>query len=679
MPKIRVHQLAKELDMANEAVVEILVKKGRQGINHFSTLDEVTADVVRRAVQRGKNKTETKPSPEPAPEVKAAPAKAKATPPKDVSVPEPSEQPEVPIKDLPIVKMQAGATVKEFGEAVGKSPNELIRTLMTLGEMVTINQPISQEAIDVLAEDLGIQVEFEAVEVEAEEIIEEDESLLEPRPPVITVMGHVDHGKTSLLDAIRKTDVISGEAGGITQHIGAYQIAHGERKVTFIDTPGHEAFTAMRARGAQATDIAVVVVAADDGVMPQTLEAIDHARAAGVPIVIAVNKIDKPGANPDKVKQELSDQGLMPEAWGGDTVFVDVSAKEKTNLNELVDMLLLVADMRELKANPNALARGVTIEAKLDKGRGPVATVLVQRGSLRVGDAIVSGQAYGKIRALLDDKGRKVKVALPAQPVEILGFSTVPAPGDTFKVMADERKARQLAEERALRQRVIAHQHRRMRLEDLYDRIKEGEIQDLNIILKGDVQGSVEAVRESLGKINQAEVKVNVIHGGVGAISETDVMLAAASSAIIIGFNVRPTAGARQMAEREKVDIRLYRVIYKVVEDINAARVGMLTPQYEEKETGHLDVRQTFKVPKIGLIAGCFVTDGEITNKSLARLVRDGTVIYEGKVESLRRFKEDAKSVKSGYECGVGLENFKDLKEGDVIEVYEMVEIARTE
>lgn len=678
MPKIRVHQLAKELNMANEAVVEILVKKGRQGINHFSTLDEITADVVRRAVLRGKAKAETKTAPEPVKAKEAAPEVD--VPPVEVEAPEEApEDEELPAKVLPIVKIQAGATVKEFAEAVGKSPNELIRTLMALGEMATINQPISQEAIDVVAEDLGVQIEFEAAEVEEEEIIEEDESLLQPRPPVITVMGHVDHGKTSLLDAIRKTDVISGEAGGITQHIGAYQITHGERKLTFIDTPGHEAFTAMRARGAQATDIAVLVVAADDGVMPQTLEAIDHARAAGVPIVIAVNKIDKPGANPDKVKQELSEQGLVPEGWGGDTVFVDVSAKEKTNLNELVDMLLLVADMRELKANPDALARGVTVEAKLDKGRGPVATVLVQRGSLRVGDAIVSGQAYGKIRALLDDKGRKVKVASPAQPVEILGFSTVPAPGDTFRAMPDERQARQLAEERALRQRVIAHQHRRMRLEDLYDRIKEGEIQDLNIILKGDVQGSVEAVRESLEKINQAEVKVNVIHGGVGAISETDVMLAAASSAIIIGFNVRPTAGAKQMAEREKVDIRMYRVIYKVVEDINAARVGMLAPQYEERETGHLEVRQTFKVPKIGLIAGCFVTDGEITNKSLARLVRDGAVIYEGKVESLRRFKEDAKSVKSGYECGVGLENYKDLKEGDVIEVYELVEIARTE
>ncbi len=685
MAKVRVHQLAKELNMSSEKIMELLSKRGVTVKGPFEALDEATVEhlrkIVRRDGERAKARLEQKAAPAataqapakkakkgPPTAVKAEPAKAKA----EAPVEAPAAEPERPVVEIP-----EGATVKDFAEAVGKNPNDLIKSLIKLGEMVTINQIMSAEAMDVIADELGVQVSLISPEVEEEEEIIEDESLLEPRAPVVTVMGHVDHGKTSLLDAIRKTDVISGEAGGITQHIGAYQVVHDEKKITFIDTPGHEAFTAMRARGASVTDVAVLVVAADDGVMPQTVEAIDHSKAANVPIVVAINKMDKPGANPDKIKQELTEYELVAEDWGGDTVFVQVSAKQKTNIEELLNMILLVAEMRELKANPVAPARGVAIEAHLDKGRGPVATVLVQRGTIRAGDAVVIGTAWGRTRALIDDHGRKVKEARPGSPVEIIGLSSVPSAGDTFKVVIDDKEARRIAEERAFKKRQVEQARGHISLEDVFSKIKEGEIQELNLVIKGDTQGSIEALRESIEKLDQSEVKIVVIHKGVGAISETDVMLAAASNAIIIGFNVRPDPKAKETAEKEEVDLRTYRVIYKVIEDIRAASIGMLAPQYEERDVGRVEVRETFKVPKIGLVAGCYVTEGEVSRDSLVRLVRDGAVVYEGKVASLRRFKEDAKTVKEGFECGIGLEDFSDVKEGDVIEAYEKVEVPR--
>jgi translation initiation factor IF-2 len=685
MPKVRVHQLAKELNMTSEKIMELLGKRGVTVKNHFQALDESTVEAVRKAIRREDEKAKARLETKSVRTVVKEPAKPagpradqKRTPVK-TAVPveeKPAAEAPAPVEvDKPIVEIPEGATVKEFAEAVGKVPNDIIKTLIKMGEMMTINQTISRDAIDVLADELGIQVEIVTSGLEKEEEIVDDEALLEPRPPVVTVMGHVDHGKTSLLDAIRRTDVISGEAGGITQHIGAYQVMHNDKQITFIDTPGHEAFTAMRARGASVTDIAVLVIAADDGVMPQTVEAIDHAKAAGVPIVVAVNKIDKPGADPEKIKKALTEYELVPEAWGGDTIFVEVSAKQRLNIDELLDMLLLVTEMRELRANPRAAARGVVIEANLDRGRGPVATVLVQRGTIRIGDAVVIGIAHGRTRALIDDRGRRVKEASPGTPVEIVGLSSVPSAGDSFKVVADDREARQIAEERAFKRRKIEQARKHVTLDDLFERIKEGEVQELKLVIKGDAQGSIEALRESLEKLDHAEVKIAIIHKGVGAISETDVMLAAASNAIIIGFNVRPDPKAVEMAAKESVDLRTYRIIYKVIEDIKAASLGMLAPQYEEVETGRIEVRETFKVPKIGLVAGCYVLDGEINRDSLARLVRDGTVVYEGKVASLRRFKEDAKTVKAGFECGIGLEGFSDVKVGDIIETYKKVEV----
>jgi len=682
MAKVRVHQLAKELNLPNEKIIELLDKRGIKAKGPFDAIDEATVEHVRKVIRRddekAKARLEMKAAPAP---VERAPAKRTVRTVRPPAAPKPGvetavdEAPPEPI--LPKVEIPEGATVKEFAEAVGKNPNDLIKTLIKLGEMVTLNQIIGAEAIDVLSDELKIQVDIVSSDVEVEEEIIEDESQLVHRPPVVTVMGHVDHGKTSLLDAIRKTDVISGEAGGITQHIGAYQVIHDDKKITFIDTPGHEAFTAMRARGARVTDIAVLVVAADDGVMPQTVEAINHSKAANVPIVVAINKIDKPGASPDKIKQELTEYELVSEEWGGDTVFVEVSAKQKTNIDELLNMILLVAEMRELKANPNVPARGVAIEAHLDKGRGPVATVLVQRGTIRVGDAVVLGTAWGRTRGLIDDRGHKVKEALPGSPVEIIGLSSVPSAGDSFKVLADDKEARRIAEERALKKRQVERLRTHVTLDDLFKQIKEGEIQELNLVIKGDTQGSIEALGESLQKLDQSEVKVVIIHKGVGAISETDVMLAAASNAIIIGFNVRPDPKAKEMAEKEEVDLRVYRIIYKVIEDIKAASIGMLPPQYEEVDVGRIEVRETFKVPKIGLIAGCYVAEGEVSRDSLVRLVRDGTIVYEGKVASLRRFKDDAKNVKSGFECGIGLEGFSDVKDADIIEVYEKVEVPR--
>ncbi len=577
------------------------------------------------------------------------------------------------------VSVTEGVTVGELADALAIPPTEIIKRLMLLGMPLTVNQPMMKDVIEVIADDLDVSVEVVSAEEEAAACVFEDAPEdLKPRPPVVTVMGHVDHGKTSLLDAIRETGVAATEAGGITQHIGASVVRHDGKQITFIDTPGHEAFTAMRARGANLTDVAVLVVAADDGVMPQTIEAIHHARAAGVPIIVAVNKIDKDGSNPEQVRQMLTEHEIVPEEWGGSNIFVNVSAKKRINIDELLEMILLQADVLELKANPDACASGVVVEAKLDKGRGPVATVLVQRGTLKVGDPIVAGTAHGRVRALVDPMSRGVKEALPADPVEVLGLSSVPSAGDDFRVFEDERDARDLAEDRALKQRVLEREKKtHVSLEDLFARISEGELKELNLVVKADVDGSIEALKDALEKMDQSEVRLNVIHSGVGAISESDVMLADASDAIVIGFNVRPQPKAKSLAETEKVDVRLYRVIYQAIEDINAARVGMLAPEFVEEDTARVEVRELFRVPKVGVVAGCYVQEGEVSREDRARVVRDGTVVYEGSLHSLRRFKDDVKSVKASYECGIGLEGFQDIHQGDIIEAYKVVEVAR--
>jgi len=551
--------------------------------------------------------------------------------------------------------------------------------LMKLGVMATINQELDAETATIIAGEMGVTAELKIEKSKAiVEEIEDAKETLKPRPPVVTVMGHVDHGKTSLLDAIRTTKVIESEAGGITQHIGAYQVEINGQKITFLDTPGHEAFTAMRARGAQITDIAVLVVAADDGVMPQTIEAINHAKAAGVPIIVAINKIDKENATPDRVKQELTEHGLVVEEWGGDTIAVPVSAKTKQNIEQLLEMILLVAEVKELKANPDRPAAGSVVEAELDKGKGPVATVLVAKGTLNVGDVIVAGCAFGRIRAMVDDKGRRVKKAGPSMPVEVQGLSEVPGAGDAFYVVADEKLARQIISARLNERKAEEAKHTvKVSLEDLFERIKEGEVKELNIIIKGDVQGSVEALQQSLQRLSTSEVRVNPLHGGVGAITETDVMLAAASNAIILGFNVRPDSNTQATADIQGVDIRLYRVIYDAIEDVKAAMTGLLEPEYKEVVTGKAKVRQVFKVPKAGNVAGSFVTEGKITRASKIRVIRDGVVIHEGNIESLKRFKDDVKEVVEGYEFGIGIERFNDIKEDDIIEAYVMEEVKR--
>lgn len=574
------------------------------------------------------------------------------------------------------IEIEGPMTVGALAKLIKREPSELIKKLLFLGIMATINQEIETEAIELVAADFGIEVVVkEPVDEEALDMLVEDAdpAKLKERPPIVTIMGHVDHGKTTLLDAIRETNVTAQEAGGITQHIGAYQVEINGKKISFLDTPGHAAFTTMRARGAQVTDITILVVAADDGVMPQTVEAINHAKAANVPIIVAVNKMDKPDANPDRVRQELTEYGLVAEDWGGDTIFVPISAKQKQGLENLLEMILLVAEMAELKADPTARPRGTVIEAELDKGRGPVATVLVQNGTLKVGDIVVAGTTFGKVRAMVNDKGRRVKEVGPSGPVEILGLNEVPSAGDLFVVYDDERKARSLADKRIAKQRQeqLGAQSR-VTLEDLYKQIQEGEVKDLNVIIKADVQGSVEALTGSLEKIDIAGVRVRVIHKGVGAITESDILLASASNAIVIGFNVRPEPNAGKMAESEKVDVRLYRVIYNVIEELEAAMKGMLDPEYKEVILGRAEVRQTFKVSKIGTIAGCYVTDGKITRNSEVRVIRDGIVVFEGKLDSLKRFKDDAREVATGYECGVTLENFNDMKEGDIIEAFVM-------
>ncbi|QSX08688.1 translation initiation factor IF-2 [Alkalibacter rhizosphaerae] len=587
--------------------------------------------------------------------------------------------------EVDIIPIPTSLTVGDFAAKINVPSTEIIKKLIGLGIMASINQEIDYETAEVVATELDVVIELEDVEEEVAEIlsqvedVEEDESKKIHRAPVITVMGHVDHGKTSLLDAIRKTGVAEKEAGGITQHIGAYTVKANGENITFIDTPGHEAFTAMRYRGASITDIAVLVVAADDGVMPQTVEAINHAKAAKVPIIVAINKIDKPEANPDRVKQELTEYNLVAEEWGGDTICVPVSAKTQEGLDTLLEMILLVSEVQELKANPDRLAKGTVLEAKLDKGRGPVSTVLINAGTLKVGDPVVSGIAYGKIRAMINDKGKKVKTAGPSTPVEILGLNEVPEAGEEFYAVTDDKTARQIAEKR---KSYIKDQRVKksapLSLDDLYNQIKQGEVQDINIIIKGDVQGSVEALRQSLEKLSNEEVRVNIIHAGAGGISESDVMLAAASNGIIIGFNVRPNNNVTAAAERESVDIRLYRVIYDAIESIEKAMKGMLAPEFKEVVLGTAEVRQTFKVPNAGTIAGCYVTNGKISRNSSIRVIRDDVVIFEGKLDSLKRFKDDAKEVAQGYECGIGVERFNDIKEGDILEAFTMEEVART-
>ncbi|ATA59582.1 Bacterial Protein Translation Initiation Factor 2 [Geobacillus stearothermophilus] len=591
-------------------------------------------------------------------------------------------QPAKKEKELPKkITFEGSLTVAELAKKLGREPSEIIKKLFMLGVMATINQDLDKDAIELICSDYGVEVEekvtIDETNFEAIEITDAPEDLVE-RPPVVTIMGHVDHGKTTLLDAIRHSKVTEQEAGGITQHIGAYQVTVNDKKITFLDTPGHEAFTTMRARGAKVTDIVILVVAADDGVMPQTVEAINHAKAANVPIIVAINKMDKPEANPDRVMQELMEYNLVPEEWGGDTIFCKLSAKTKEGLDHLLEMILLVSEMEELKANPNRRAVGTVIEAKLDKGRGPVATLLVQTGTLKVGDPIVVGTTYGRVRAMVNDSGRRVKEAGPSTPVEITGLHDVPQAGDRFMVFEDEKKARQIGEARAQRQLQEQRSVKtRVSLDDLFEQIKQGEMKELNLIVKADVQGSVEALVAALQKIDVEGVRVKIIHAAVGAITESDISLATASNAIVIGFNVRPDANAKRAAESEKVDIRLHRIIYKVIEEIEAAMKGMLDPEYEEKVIGQAEVRQTFKVSKVGTIAGCYVTDGKITRDSKVRLIRQGIVVYEGEIDSLKRYKDDVREVAQGYECGLTIKNFNDIKEGDVIEAYVMQEVAR--
>ena len=589
------------------------------------------------------------------------------------------EKKEEQIKQITIPKM---LTIKELADAMKIQPSAIVKKLFLQGKIVTVNQEIDFDTAEEIAMEFDVLCEQEEEIDVIEELLkeeEEDEKKMKKRPPVVCVMGHVDHGKTSLLDAIRHTNVTDREAGGITQHIGASVVNINGESITFLDTPGHEAFTAMRMRGANATDIAILVVAADDGVMPQTVEAISHAKAAGIEIIVAINKIDKPSANIERVKQELTEYELIPEDWGGSTIFVPVSAHTKEGIPELLEMILLTAEMLELKANPNRRARGLVIEAQLDKGKGPVATVLVQKGTLRVGDAIAAGSAFGKVRAMMDDKGRRVKEAGPSMPVEILGFNDVPNAGEVFVVSKNEKEARNFAETfiSQNRMKMLEETKSKMSLDDLFNQIKEGNLKELDIVVKADVQGSVEAMKQSLLKLSNDEVVVKVIHGGVGAINESDVMLASASNAIIIGFNVRPDAAAKETAERENVDVRLYRVIYNAIEDVEAAMKGMLDPIFEEQVLGHAEVRQTFKASGVGTIAGAYVLDGIFERDCSARIIRDGIVVFEGKLASLKRFKDDVKEVKAGYECGFVFEKYNDIKEGDQVEAFKMVEKPR--
>ncbi len=699
MSKVRVYELARDIGIESKDLVDFLAELGAEIKNHMSTIEDDIAQMVRDHFQ-GESKSKSSQ----ATTKSAAPAKPAAAandtgrngasaqrrtqstrnrPPAQSQMAASANQP----KAKPSESRKSNSrgtlvipdtiTVKEFADKLGVPATAIIKTLMGAGVMAGINQSIEHDAAATVARKLGFQVEKPVTRKTGliDDRVDAPDELI-TRAPIVTIMGHVDHGKTTLLDAIRKTRIVESEAGGITQHVGAYQVEHDGKKVSFIDTPGHEAFTAMRSRGAQLTDIAILVVAADDGVMPQTIEALNHAKAADVPIVVAVNKMDRPGANPDRVKQQLAEHGLIPEDWGGDTIFVHLSALQGEGIDDLLEMILLVAEMRELTANPNRPANGTVIEAELDKGRGAVATVLVRNGTLRIGDAVVAGAVPGKVRALINDAGQPVKEAGPSVPVEVLGFSDVPNAGDLVEVVDDDRTARDIAAERAEEQKNDAQRSKRVRLAELFSQIESGDVKDLYILVKADVQGSVEALRESLEKLSNDNVRVNVIHGAVGGITESDVNLAAASNAIIIGFNVRPETTARSLAEREGVDLRLYRVIYESIQDVEKAMEGMLDPTFEEVVLGRAEVRATFKVPGAGLVAGCYVTDGRILRNAEARVLRDNVVIYEGKLASLKRFKDDVREVAEGYECGIGIERFNDVKEGDVIEAFQMQEVS---
>lgn len=718
MPKIRIYELAKQVNMSSKELIELLNKEfGIEVKNHMSVLEGDEANIVIEFVEELKNKINDKKGNNDDNKLqiknnnvnefeeekkntvddefedidyfdieyqknnKARKKSNKFEKNKKALVKQEKIENNSNEEEIGIVVIPESIKVGDFAKKIKKPVADVLKKLILNGVMASINHEITFDVAEKIAEQYNIILEKEVKKEKEEELIndfEDDENALVPRPPVVTVMGHVDHGKTSLLDAIRHSRVTDTEAGGITQHIGAYTVDINGSKIVFLDTPGHEAFTAMRARGAKVTDIAILVVAADDGVMPQTVEAINHAKAAKVPIIVAINKIDKSGANPDRVKQELTEYGLIPEDWGGDTICVPVSARTKEGIDNLLEMILLVAEMQELKANPNRTAKGTIIEAKLDKARGPVATVLVQKGTLKIGDCIVAGMAYGKVRAMVDDKGRKVKSASPSIPVEVLGFSEVPNAGDIMYSVADEKAAREIAEIRKNKER---EQHyastSKVSLQDLFNQIQEGKVKDLNIIVKADVQGSVEAIRQSLEKLSNNEVRVNVIHGGVGAITETDVTFASVSNALIIGFNVRPEPMAVQLAEKEKVEIKTYRIIYEAIDDITAAMKGMLEPEYKEVITARLVVRNTFKVSSIGTIAGCYVEDGKINRNNSVRVIRDGIVIYEGKLASLKRFKDDVKEVAAGFECGLTIEKFNDIKENDVIEAFTIEEVKR--
>lgn len=654
MAKVRVYEYAKMHDLSSKDVVNTLKELGSDVSNHMSTMTDEEVELLNQ--HYGVSNVE--------------------------SVENTEMNEEVIAEDENAVLYTGTLNVTELAEKLGKSPNEIIKKLMFAGVMANKNQDLDDDTIELIASEYGVSMKKEE-EVEKSDLLQyieaEDEKNLKERPPVVTIMGHVDHGKTTLLDSIRNTRVTAGEAGGITQHIGAYQIRTEEgKKITFLDTPGHAAFTSMRSRGAQVTDIAILVVAADDGVMPQTVEAINHAKAADVPIIVAVNKMDKEAANPDRVMQELTEYELVSEDWGGDTIFVSMSALKGEGIDDLLEMILLVAEVEELKANPNRRADGTVIEAELDKGRGSVASLLVQNGTLRVGDPIVVGNTFGRVRAMVNDLGKRIKKAGPSTPVEITGLSHVPQAGDRFVVFEDEKTARQIGE---LRQQKQLEERRgeqsKVSLEDLFEKIKQGDIKDLNIILKADVQGSAEALAASLMKIDVEGVKINIIHTGAGAITESDIILASASNAIVIGFNVRPDNNAKKAAETENVDVRLHRIIYKAIEEIEQAMQGMLDPEFEEKVIGQAEVRETFKVSKIGTIAGSYVIEGKITRDAGVRVIRDGVVIFEGELDTLKRFKDDVKEVATNYECGITLKNFHDIKEGDVFECFVMEEIKR--
>ncbi|MXQ54907.1 translation initiation factor IF-2 [Shimazuella alba] len=730
MTKIRVYEYAKEKDMSSKEVIHILEKVGIPVNNHMSVMDETATKKVeefvakikqgsaavnqekpksqKQTVQHGAAKSmeqtnnnsteEIQEKGQPSSRANQEPikknkqrsnntfskgrggAKGRGNRKKNDRRSQNKEK-QAPVLPKEIT-VSGPLSVGEFAKLLRKEASEVIRKLIPIGVMATINQEIDVDTMTLVAEEFGVTViykeEFDESNIEEIEEVDEKENLQE-RPPVVTIMGHVDHGKTTLLDKIRSTNVTSGEAGGITQHIGAYQVEISGKKITFLDTPGHAAFTTMRARGAEVTDITILVVAADDGVMPQTIEAINHAKAANVPIIVAVNKMDKLDANPDRIKQQLTEYGLVPEDWGGDTIFVPVSAINGEGMEDLLEMILLVSEVQELKANPDKRARGVVIEAELDKGRGAVATVLIQNGTLKVGDGIVAGNYFGKIRAMINDHGRRVKVAPPSMPVEILGLPDVPSAGDPFMVFDDEKKARAIADKRNQKQREEERGAKtRVTLDDLFKQIQEGEVKELNVIIKADVHGSAEAMRGSLEKIDIEGARVKIIHTAVGAITESDIILASASNAVIIGFNVRPEPNARATAEQEKVEIRLHRVIYKAIEEIEAAMKGLLDPEFEEKVVGTAEVRQIFKVSRVGTIAGCYVIDGKVVRDGKARLIRDGIVVHEGELDTLKRFKDDAKEVAQGYECGITLAGYNDMKEGDLIEVYVIEEVART-